>query len=259
MSTVNEHVCNHPFEIFSAMISKTIERTRAMLPIRRSGEIRGSASEKYLRFLSVAFLSLGFALLSVVPSVQAQDSDAEWITDFGLVVGGASFLQSDELGGVDVAGGLNPGLAITGSVGIKPTTSPLSYQVEVQYARFGLDDEGRFGAGGAPVTADGNANVLSGTGNVLLGASLTSRLHSYLIAGAGVYRLFSNVRYTASNGRSIRSPAPAEGKTRFGLNAGAGLEVAVGPVHSFVEARFHSVLSGTEDANFVPVSVGVRF
>ena len=239
---------------------KCLEHTRAMLLSSHLGEDRVPMMERRAAQLAVALFGLGLVALSIAPSAQAQGTAPGWTTDIGLSFGATALPQGDKLGGVDVVGGLNSGLTASGSVGIRPAASPFSYRVEVQYARFGLNDEGRFGAGGAPVTAQGNASILSGTGNVLLSASLTGRLRSYMIGGAGVYKLSSNVHYTAENGRVIRYlSVPTDGKTRFGLNGGAGLEVAVGPVRSFVEARFHSVFSGADGASFIPVSVGVKF
>jgi opacity protein-like surface antigen len=209
--------------------------------------------------VSLVLISCGLAALSTVTPAQAQDPSQGWTTDLGVAVGATSFPQSSALGGVDVVGGLNPGFAATGSVGFGPAGSPLSYRVEVQYTRSGLDEANRFGPGGAPVTAHGNASVLSGIGSALLSVPLTSRLHSYLIGGAGVYRLSSSVHYTTPEGKFLRNiSVPTDGRTRFGLNGGAGLEVAVGSARSFVQARFHSVFD-EENANLIPVVIGVRF
>ena len=214
---------------------------------------------KPLKF--IVLVSFGLVALSITSSAQAQDPGPGWTTDVGVSIGGTAFPQSDELSGVDVVGGLKPAFTVAGSVSLRPATSPFSYRAEVQYARFGLEDEGRFGAGGAPVTAHGNASILSGTGNILFSTSLTNRLHPYLIGGAGIYRLSSNVHYTApESGRLIRYlSVPTDGKTRFGLNGGAGLEVTVSSVRTFIEARFHSVFAESEKANFIPIVVGVRF
>lgn len=208
----------------------------------------------------IVLISFGLATLSITSSAQAQEPSPGWTTDVGLAIGATAFPQRDELGGADVVGGLNPGVTATGSVGFGPAGSPFSYQIEVQYTRLGLDDEGRSGAGGAPVTAHGTASVLSGTGSVRLSVFPAGRFRPYLIGGTGVYRLSSNVHYTAENGSVIRYlSVPTDGKTRFGLNGGAGLEVAVSAVRTFIETRFHSIFSEEETAKLVPIVMGVRF
>lgn len=68
-----------------------------------------------------------------------------------------------------------------------------------------------------------------------------SAVEPYLIVGIGRYQKFSD--------------------GRFGLNGGAGVRRALGPVHVFVELRYHRVtrrFAEASEANaFVPVSLGL--
>jgi hypothetical protein len=58
-----------------------------------------------------------------------------------------------------------------------------------------------------------------------------------------------------------------DGVTKFGVNGGAGFNIAAGAAMVFVEARFHNVFSAITDVdtgdessvNFVPITVGVKF
>lgn len=203
---------------------------------------------------------IGLALAVALAGSSAHAQNLEPNVEVGLAVG-AAIPQTNELGSVDIAGGTNTGFTVAGLVQARlpglPLSAPLSFRLEAQYARFDLDDEGRFGGGGAPVTAHGNAGVLSGTGNVVLAVPTGSRVRPYLIGGLGVYRLSSSIRLTTPSGRAVANGAPSEAETQFGLNGGAGFEVPTGAARTFVEARFHSAFA--EKARFIPAVVGVRF
>lgn len=212
----------------------------------------------------VILAGLGLAAVVIAPHAQAQSLAPVRTTDVGIAIGGA-FPLGDRLRGpqpfsiespardLDVAGGTNTGFTIAGSVGIMPVNSPVSYRLEVQYTRFGLDPQGRYGGGGAPETADGHLSSLSGIGNVVLVVPIASRIRPYLIGGAGVYRLTSDI---IQEPNSTYGP---NGVTKFGLNGGAGVELAFGPLRTFVEARYHNAFSSGSDVSFIPVTIGMKF
>lgn len=207
---------------------------------------------------------LGLAAVAAAPQAGAQGLAPVRTTDLGIAVGGA-FPMGDRLrnpqmqsidgpgGDIDVAGGATAGFTIAGSVGITPVNSAIGYGLEAQYTRFGLDPDPRFGPGGAPETADGHLSSLSGTANAVLTIPIASRFRPYLIGGAGVYRLTSDIT------QEPNSTFGPQDVTRFGLNGGAGVEVAFGPVRTFVEARYHNVFASGSDASFVPVTIGMKF
>lgn len=209
--------------------------------------------------------ALGLAVVVVIaPAARAQSLAPARTTDFGIAVGGAfplgdrliepqQFSVDGPLGGVDVAGGAHSGFTIAGSVGFRPVNSPLGYRLEAQYTRFGLDPERRTGPGGAPETADGHLSSLSGTGNVILVVPTASRLRPYLIGGVGVYRLTSDIV------QEPNSTYPPRSVTKFGLNGGAGVEMAIGSLRTFVEARYHSAFADEGKVTFLPVTIGLRF
>jgi len=214
--------------------------------------------------ISVVLVSLALSALVVASSAQAQSLAPAWTTDARVAVGGA-FVRSDGLGGVivngepsgvDVAGGANGGFTVVGSIGFKRVSSPIGFRVEAQYTRLGLDEDMRFGGGGAPEVADGHVGILSGTGNLVLAAPVARVLRPYLIGGLGIYRLSSEIGHNGSVSNNPYTPSRSE--TSFGLNGGAGLELAVGKLRTFVEARLHSVFTEGEQANFVPVTIGVK-
>ncbi|MHB1224905.1 MAG: outer membrane protein [Gemmatimonadaceae bacterium] len=212
----------------------------------------------------VILAGLGLAVVVAAPPAGAQSLAPVRTTDVGIAIGGA-FPMGDRLRGpqpfslespsrdVDVAGGTNAGFTIAGSVGITPVNSPVAYRLEAQYTRFGLDPDPRFGPGGAPETADGHLSSLSGIASVVVTIPIAGRFRPYLIGGAGVYRLTSDIT------QEPNSTFGPTGVTRFGLNGGAGVEVAVGPLRTFVEARYHNAFASGSDVSFVPVTIGMKF
>lgn len=87
------------------------------------------------------------------------------------------------------------------------------------------------------------ADLIALTGNLVWRFRRESRdrVEPYLIGGAGAYVKFS--------------------EQRFGLNGGAGVRRAVGPLRLFAELRYHRVTRRFDEARdadtFIPVSVGV--
>ncbi|HEX3156961.1 MAG TPA: outer membrane beta-barrel protein [Gemmatimonadaceae bacterium] len=218
--------------------------------------------------IAVMLVGLALAVVVVAPTAQAQGLDPARTTDVGIAIGG-TFLRSDGLGGavvngeptgVDVVGGPNTGFTVVGSIGFRPIDSPVRFRLEAQYTRLGLDEEMRFGGGGAPEVADGHVSIISGTGNIVLAAPTARRLRPYLIGGLGIYRLSSEVGHSTPEGVPLdNSFTPSRSETKFGLNGGAGLRLAVGALHTFVEARYHGVFTESDKASFIPVTIGIRF
>lgn len=61
------------------------------------------------------------------------------------------------------------------------------------------------------------------------------------------------------SGRVTTSRPAWKSETKFGLNAGAGFDFKAGSVGLFIEGRFHNVFTDESDAQFIPITVGVRF
>jgi len=130
---------------------------------------------------------------------------------------------------------------------VKPAASPVALQLDGFYNRFGLE-------GGI----DGNSRLLGGTANAVLGFPVGGVARPYLIGGVGVY-----------NGKTTITGGPAtDSQTKFGANAGAGVDVGIGKSASlFAEGRFHAIFKGAVDqttlqdetAYMVPVTLGLRW
>lgn len=136
------------------------------------------------------------------------------------------------------------GWSATAVARLKPPVSPLGLQVDAFYNRFGLE-------GGL----DGNNQVIGATANALYAFPSASPVRPYLLGGVGLY----NQKITVDDASGSES--------KFGLNAGAGFDFALGKANLFADARFHTILNGSvdsetlEEANayYIPVTLGVRF
>lgn len=184
-----------------------------------------------MRKLVVGFIALlaGAGLNAAV--AQAQDSPA-----FDFAVGGGVSVPT---GDFDDAAKLGwHGMA---AVRILPRTLPVGFQVDGNFAR--LSDESAF---------DVQSQLIYGTGNVLyrFQTAEATRFQPYLIGGGGVYNL---------DAKGDDVPSGVESETKFGINAGAGFDFKAGAAALFVEGRFHNVFTDGSDAQFIPITVGVRF
>jgi Outer membrane protein beta-barrel domain len=176
-------------------------------------------------------LVLGAVLMATVGAAPAVAQGAT----FSL--GGGVTMPLGDFG--DLAGTGFHGLA---AVGFQPANLPVGFQVDGMFQRFGRED--------APDDFDSNFQFIQGTANVVYTfvTAEESTFHPYLIGGVGVY----NSKETGDDALSDES------STDFGLNAGAGFDFRAGNVGLFIEGRFHNVFGDGSDANFIPISVGVR-
>lgn len=137
------------------------------------------------------------------------------------------------------------------AVSVVPTGWPVGIQVDGQYQQFKLDQDVVF-------RNDLKDRLILGTVNVVYKFQTAegSTFRPYLIGGGGVY----NLKTTGAD--NIGDVVGTSGsRTKFGINAGAGFDFKAGNAGIFVEGRFHDVfngLSGSTDARFVPVTVGIR-
>ena len=188
-----------------------------------------------------ALTAVALASAFVATSAQAQKSMP---VTFG--VGGGVNLPLSNF--KDVA---KLGFQGTGMVGFAPANLPVGFRVDGSYQQNKYDDGFAAGAG--------KWQTIYGTANVVytFKTAETSKIHPYLIAGGGVYNLKD--KPDAGTSASI---------TKFGVNGGAGFDMAVGSAKVFIEGRFHNVFKGSFDindptveksANFVPITVGVKF
>ena len=98
---------------------------------------------------------------------------------------------------------------------------------------------------------DGHFRVVQGTANAVyhFPVAESTTIRPYLIGGLGLY-----------NYKTITdiSFIPDEANTDVGINGGAGVDVLVAALDVFAEVRYHNVFAAGENAEFLPITVGVR-
>ena len=189
------------------------------------------------------------AVLGLIISAGAAPISAQAIVSspvrFGIM-GGATVPLSD-LSDFNKTG-WNAGALVTIGVPLVPVSFRIDGQWQQMQAKSGV-----------PFPAD--LRIIDGTANVVytFGAALPTKF--YLIGGLGVY----NERF-----KDPDTDISASG-TKFGLNAGVGFKFQLTGFATFIEARYHNVIHGTDvgggDASggnvrslqFIPITVGITF
>jgi len=145
----------------------------------------------------------------------------------------------------DLSDGNSTGWSGTAQLRVKPPVSPVGFQVDAFYTRFGLEG------------IDGHSRMIGGTADAMFAFPSASVARPYLLGGVGLY-----------NGKTtIDGLGSSDAETKFGLNAGAGFDFGLGKANLFAEARFHAIMKGVTDvstgdektAYMIPITVGVRF
>jgi hypothetical protein len=135
--------------------------------------------------------------------------------------------------------GANTGIHGLAAVTVAPSAVPVSIRLDAMYSRFDFSGD------------DGHFRVVQGTVNAVyrFRAAEATTIRPYLIGGLGVY-----------NYKSIFDPAffQDNANTDLGINGGAGATVMLGGLGVFAEVRYHGVFTSGENAEFLPITVGVQ-
>jgi hypothetical protein len=138
--------------------------------------------------------------------------------------------------------GTNTGVHGVAAVSVAPANLPVSIRIDGTYSRFGLSGSG----------VDGHFRAFHGTANAVyrFPAAEATTIRPYLIGGLGLY----NYKTIAEIPDFLQDDA----NTDLGINGGAGVDIAAGALGVFAEARYHNVLSAGENAELLPITLGVR-
>lgn len=136
------------------------------------------------------------------------------------------------------------GFNVTGSVGWHPTESAFGIRFDASYDR--LNGETFTPVGGTAAVDLDDASILAGLGEVTLRIPRALGLNPYVVGGGGIYRF-------ADYG------GVDESTTEWGWNAGGGLRFGWGFTSLFVEARYMSVGTPGDRAEWVPIILGITF
>lgn len=134
-------------------------------------------------------------------------------------------------------------------IGWQQTEGPFGMRLAAAYNTLGGKT---FGSGATLVTLS-DAKIWSGSIDALLRMHISQRPDDaiYLLGGGGVFHFTD---YAAS------TSATAGSQTKFGLEGGVGLEVGLATQASlFLEGRYTYVFTDVNHAQFIPVTIGVKF
>jgi len=197
---------------------------------------------------------LAVAAIALSASVaQAQTAVTTRPYTFGVSAGVS--IPSGDLSSKDqdaeTIGGAQTGFNVNGILGYESPSLPFGIRAELMYNRFGVDKDYLGGA-------DADYSVLGGNVNAVFNLGTGMAARPYVIAGVG----YSQLKVTVDAGGADVSSS----KSGVGFNGGLGLRFPLGAMSTFVEARYHYIM--TEDKNadipvsntqFIPISFGVMF
>jgi hypothetical protein len=191
-----------------------------------------------IKHVSIA-ASAALLSLTLVSTAQAQ---AQPLPHFGISAG-ASIPQSS------FGDGVNTGYNVNALVNVGIPLSPLGFRAEAGWNHFDLSGS----------STSGSVRMVNGALNVVLVPSSVMTAKPYLIAGVGMYNVKTSV--DNSGGLLTGQFTTESSDTRLGFNGGVGVGFGLGPVGTFVEARYVTVngKNGSGSQSFVPVSFGITF
>ena len=171
---------------------------------------------------------------------------------------------------------LNGGYLIGGGFSVTPSRySVLDVRFDLSYSSHKASDYLRsLGQQAANTQVDnGTGSFWSGTGNLVYHVPLAYGVRAYGIAGIGVYHeRVELTQYDPFGGYYYCDPfsgfcevsggnvlVASSGVTKFGWNAGVGVEFALPYGQAwFIEARYHRI-STDRPIEYVPIAIGYRF
>jgi hypothetical protein len=130
----------------------------------------------------------------------------------------------------DFADAVNTGFALGAGLTLSAPLMPVALRVDGDYSRYAFDR----------AIADENVGIWAVTGNAVITPALSP---IYFMGGVGMYS--TNIGDAS--------------ETDFGLNGGAGLRIPLTGFGSFVEARYHVIMSEPDRTNFIPIVFGIEF
>jgi hypothetical protein len=118
-----------------------------------------------------------------------------------------------------------------------------------------------FGAIGPQFTIDGGRiDIYSGNVNLKFNLIPLPVIHVYVTGGAGLVELKMNDASISFNGIKLATVKAFDTQTKPTLNAGAGVDLKLGPVALFAELKVNFIMTTGKTSSEVPLAtVGVTF
>ena len=142
------------------------------------------------------------------------------------------------------------GFNVRGLVGFHPPAMPFALRGALGYEKMDL-------ASALPGIA-GDASILSGLAGMKLNLMSAGPIKPYVTASLGAFSVSANVEGQPDSGSELK----------FGIDGGVGVDLSLGGLSAFVEARMQNVytdegwnpaLNGSSTLQVVPVTFGLTF
>jgi len=174
-------------------------------------------------------LFLAIAAIALVAAPRVSHAQLGAIKPFQLgVAGGVAQPMSD------LSNAAKLGYNATAALGINLPFIPVGLRIDGAYNSFG-----------EKITGAGKLHAISATGNLVWRLPVPG-VSPYVIGGAGLYMVGSDA-------------TGATNENHLGWNAGAGINLPLGFLKAFAEARYNRVSTSGTSMEFVPVTVGIMF
>jgi hypothetical protein len=146
---------------------------------------------------------------------------------------------------IGVAGGVTQPMSDLSDAAKLGYNGTAALEIHLPFIPVGLRVDGAYNSFGEKITGTGKLHAISATGNLVWRLPVPG-FSPYVIGGAGMYMLGSDLDGSSN-------------ENHMGWNAGAGVNLPLGFLKAFVEARYNSVSVDGASVQFVPVTLGIMF
>jgi opacity protein-like surface antigen len=105
----------------------------------------------------------------------------------------------------------------------------------------------------------GSVNILSVNANLKWSLLPIPVVSPYLTGGIGLAQLNTGDLTVKYNGSSVGGFPKVEGQSKTAFNVGAGVDLKLGGVALFAEAKYTWILTEGNSTKYIPISVGITF
>jgi hypothetical protein len=233
------------------------------------------SSSRFLYRMACLLASCALVNTAAWAGGRPDSSNRSWFGDIGF---GWAFPQGDAS---DI---LEDDWTLGGGVLFWPSAWSIGIQAELSYAQFDLSNEA-LDAINAAIDADPNNDGQVDDGDIETWQLVVNGIWSpgnrdsgfYLTGGVGAYWLDATVTETGlvyyppfcdpwywwwcypggvGTGSIVRG---SESSTEVGWNAGLGYDFDAGDGKVFIEAKYHYIMTDSEDFYYLPVMIGFRW
>jgi opacity protein-like surface antigen len=105
----------------------------------------------------------------------------------------------------------------------------------------------------------GKINILSVNANVKWALLPLPVVSPYLTGGIGLAQLSSGDLTVKYNGSPVGNVPKVDAETKTAVNVGAGVDLKLGGIALFAEAKYTWILTEGDKTGYIPITVGITF